>query len=151
MFIHFISPSTTIPFQSVSCLQPRLAPQNWPLPQQQLQLTSSGLQMLASIPLQQPFMLLLRLHPVPTLSSVESEAVYCWVTALMWQKNRKLKRGEPALSQPHLPLTLFEFILPTALLSCVAFSLEPAILVTLDKSPSCSRPPPLIEKRTQKD
>lgn len=50
--IHFISTSTTIPFQSVSCLQPRLAPPSWPLPPPQLQLTSPGLQMPASIPLQ---------------------------------------------------------------------------------------------------
>lgn len=47
-----------------------------------------------------------------------------------------------ALAQPHLALTLPEFYT----LSFVAFSLGPAILVTLDKSLSCSTPPPLIGK-----
>lgn len=58
--------------------------------------------------------------------------------------------SEP-LAQPHLALTLPEFYTPCSAAEFVAFSLQLAILVTLDKSLSCSRPPPLTEKRTQKD
>lgn len=77
------------------------------------------------------------------LSSVQGRAESCCTTTLTWLENRNPKPGVPALAQPHLALTLPEFYTP----SFVAFSLGPAILVTLDKSLSCSTPPPLIGKK----